>query len=134
MTQGAFVSPLRPEEIDQLLASPAARRLDYCLEEATRLEELWGLEGEDGWVRVRLGKNGPGALALWPRQELAALAASDPTEQPGRLGLDELLDFVLPELDRLGQQVALFPHLGESATLSAQALTQRLEDALDEED
>lgn len=134
MSEASLTPPLRPEEIDALLASPAAKRLEYCLEEAVRLEELWGLEGDDGWVRVRLHQGQAGALALWPRQELAALAATDETEQPGRLGLEELMDFVLPELERLGQKVALFPHQGESAALSPADLSERLEEALEDPD
>ena len=126
--------PLTPSEIERLLAASPEQRLAYLIETAAAHEELWGLEREDGWVRFAMPHGLPAVFPLWPAQEFAALASAGEEEQPRRLELEELLEFVLPELSRGEMSVAAFPHAGTGIVLAAGVLSEKLAQAWEEGD
>lgn len=127
-------SALTPAEIARLQAASPEERLAFMIESAAANEALWGLEREDGWVRFAMPDGKPAVFPLWPAQEFAALAAAGEEEQPRQLALDELLEFVLPELSREEVSVAIFPHAGTGIVLAAGVLSEKLAEAWEEID
>jgi hypothetical protein len=111
----------------------AEARLRLLLELALAEEALWSLERGGALIRYQL-QDGALALPLWPAQEAAALESPGPEEQPLRLGLEELLDSVLPELQKQGGMVAAFPLKGEARVVEAAWLAQRLRQDWEEDD
>jgi len=130
------VKLLAPEEIDRILALDAETRGEWMLEDCARFECAWGLVDAQGWVVYQLAESAEGrspwALPLWPRQELAALAARSADEQPRRLGLEEVLEEFLPEVDRRGWQVLACPNLAGGFSESALHFRVRLAEAWSE--
>lgn len=95
-------APLTPEELSALLKQGDEQRAAWMIEDVAAQEEAWGLEDANGWVVAKLASplaDGPAyALPLWPRQELAALEAAGPHEQPRAIDLETLLEELLPEV------------------------------------
>lgn len=125
--------PLKPEELDGLAAMDAAQRGAWMLEDCARHEEAWLLRDAQGWVLQRLSNppegRSPYALPLWPRQELAALAARDAGDQPERVELEDLIEELLPELSERGWSCLLCPDRADGWVLEAPELARRLADA-----
>jgi hypothetical protein len=108
-------------------------RLQFLLEAALAEEALWSLTRGEQLLRYRL-QDGLLALPLWPAQEAAALESPGPEEQPLRLGLEELLEQVLPELQKQGGMVAAFPLKGDARIVEPAWLAQRLRQDWEEDD
>lgn len=93
---------LSPEELAALLKQGNEQRAQWMLNDIAANEEAWGLEDAKGWVVAKLADPIPGgpayALPLWPRQELAALEAAGPHEQPHAIDLEKLFEELLPDL------------------------------------
>lgn len=93
---------LTPEALAALLKQGDEQRAEWMLEDVAAQEEAWGLEDANGWVVAKLASPLPGgpayALPLWPRQELAALEAAGPNEQPRAVDMETLLEELLPEI------------------------------------
>lgn len=128
--------PLTAEAIDHLLALDPETRAEWMLEDCARHEQAWGLSGQDGWVLFKLdaapeGKS-PWALPLWPRRELASMAARTLDEQAMRIGLEELLDRLLPEVKQRAWRVLAGPVRDEGLVLDAADFGRKLEDAWNE--
>ena len=96
------VTPLTPEALAALLKQSDEQRALWMIEDVAAQEEAWGLEDANGWVVAKLAaplEDGPAyALPLWPRQELAALEAAGPAEQPRVVDMETLLEELLPEI------------------------------------
>jgi hypothetical protein len=107
-------------------------RYELLIEQAVAREELWSLLAPSGLIRFRL-QDGTLALPLWPGQEEAALEATDASEQPYRIPLEELLERLLPELVRQGCLVAAFPLAGAARIVHAGDVSTRLLQEWEEE-
>lgn len=96
------------ERVQAALRLPAQRRYTYFLRRVVETGEVWGLDGE-GWA-LALDDSGADVLPLWPEPEFAALCANRLWEGfvPKRLGLDELLESVLPQLEAEGLSLGVF--------------------------
>lgn len=129
----ALVAPLRPEELDRLQALDPRARATWMLEDVARNEEAWALENTEGWVVFQVANapqdSKPWALPLWPRQELAALAARDASEQPHRLTLDTLLEDLLPDVTDRAWNVMVCPNKDGGLVESADGFAEALADA-----
>lgn len=125
--------PLRPEELDRLAAQDAAGRAEWMLTDCARSEEAWLLRDGDGWVLQKLANapegRSPYALPLWPRQELAAMAARDAGDRPERVELEDLIEEILPEVAERGWACLACPDAAGGLVLSPQALSERLSQA-----
>lgn len=137
----AGAEPLRPEELDRLAALSPEARGAWMLDDCARHEGAWLLKDADGWVLVKLANapagRSPYALPLWPRQELAALAARDAADQPERVALEDLIEELLPEVAERGWACAVCPGANGGWVMEAPQLAERLSDAwsaLDDED
>jgi Protein of unknown function (DUF2750) len=97
-----------PERIQAVLQLPAARRYTYFIQRVVASGEAWGLDGE-GWA-LALDDDGGDVLPLWPGAEFAALCARRLWEgfTPKSLGLEELMESVLPQLDAEGLSLGVF--------------------------
>ena len=107
-----LVAALTPEELSALLAQSDEQRAAWMIEDVAAHEEVWGLEDANGWVVAKLAsplQDGPAyALPLWPRQELAALEAAGPNEQPRAVDMETLLEELLPEVAERNWAVLAF--------------------------
>lgn len=123
-------APLRPEELDRLAALDPAARAAWMLDDCARGEEAWLLKDAQGWVLFRLDNapdgRSPYALPLWPRQELAALAARDPGDTPECVGLEDLIEELLPEVAERGWTVLACPGANGGLALAPSELAERL--------
>jgi hypothetical protein len=96
------------QRVQTVLQLPANRRYSYFLRRVLETGEAWGLDGE-GWA-LALDDSGVDVLPLWPEPEFAALCANRLWEGfvPKRLGLEELLGSVLPQLEAEGLSLGVF--------------------------
>lgn len=111
----------------------AEQRHERFIEAVMASEELWGLEASGRLIRLQL-PDARLALPLWGSQEAAALEASDASEQPRNIALEELLESILPELASQNAAVAVAPLKGESFVCEALQLLERLTREWDEGD
>lgn len=122
--------PLRPEELDRLAGLDPAARAAWMLDDCARHGQAWLLRDDQGWVLQRLENPQPGrspyALPLWPRQELAALAARDAGDQPEAVGLEDLIEEILPEVAGRGWPCLACPGPQGGLVLEAADLAERL--------
>jgi hypothetical protein len=134
----SLTPPLRPEELDRLAQLSPEQRGAWMLDDCARHEEAWILRDEHGWVLVKLGNapagRSPYALPLWPRQEMAAMAARDAGDQPELLSLEDLIEEVLPEVSERGWQVVVCPAANGGWVLEAEDFSDRLSAAWQEMD
>jgi hypothetical protein len=125
--------PLDPAALDRLAAMSAAERGEWMLEDCAQQEEAWLLRDADGWVLQKLSNppagRSPYALPLWPRQELAALAALSAAEQPERIDLEDLIEELLPETAERGWHCLLCPQGGDGLALEPAQAAERLSEA-----
>ncbi len=130
--------PLLDSELARLRGLGDQERAEWMVEEVLRRGEAWGLADGESWVVFGLEdcppERRPWALPLWPRMELAALGARAAGERPVRVGLDELLGELLPELEGRGWQVQSFPQEGTGVLEQAGRFARFLEEAREEWD
>jgi uncharacterized protein DUF2750 len=100
---------LAPGELEALLSLSPRERYGLCVQLAVDAAELWGLRNPDGWVLAE--EAGRDALPLWPHADFAAACARGgwADAAAAAIGLDELLDDLLPLLEEDGVAVAVFP-------------------------
>jgi hypothetical protein len=99
-----------PEQDRKLMLALSPReRYGFFLQITVDTEEAWGLKNADGWVLA--GDEGRDAFPLWPHEDLAAACALGDwaAAVPEAIGLDELLEDLLPILEEDGIAVAVFP-------------------------
>jgi hypothetical protein len=126
-------APLDAAQLEALLKQGPAQRAAWMLEDVAASEELWGLEDAQGWVVMKLAQPAPGrpayAMPLWPRQELAALEAHGAGEQPRAIGLEELLEDLLPQVAEKGWDIITFSVKAEGQAWEPGELSAALADA-----
>ena len=125
--------PINPEQIEAVLKLPANGRYDHFIKRVADFEEAWGLRSASGWAAA-----GDDAEALhfplWPHREYAQACSSGlwGDSQPEAISLDNLLEKLLPKLERERTLVAVFPTPeGKGVPISAAELAQHLEAELD---
>ena len=123
---------LAADEKELVLALSPRERYGYFIQLAVDGEETWGLKNAEGWVLA--GDQDRDAFPLWPHPDLAAACALGDWEgaQPEAIGLEELLDDLIPILEEDGIAVAVFPGLdGESAVVVPEDLRRDLQAEID---
>jgi hypothetical protein len=100
---------INQQQIDRVLALPAAERYGHFIRRVADWEELWGLKTEEGWVMVG-SKEGASCLPFWPHLEYAKLFATSEWADaiPERIELSTFMGW-LPKIERDGYFVAVFP-------------------------
>jgi hypothetical protein len=109
------------------------QRYELLIETALADEALWTLAQNGVPIRFRL-QDGGLALPLWPSQETAALEAPDPSEQPQRIALEELMEETLPDLMAQRAVLALYPIRGSGFVLGPEQVLKRLWKEWEEDD
>ncbi len=126
-------TPLSPEDLAALLKQGDEQRAQWMLQDVSAHEEVWGLEDANGWVVAKLAQPMPGgpayALPLWPRQELAALEAAGPAEQPRAVELETLLEELLPEIAERNWAVLAFSVQNKGRAFLAAEFSEALSEA-----
>jgi hypothetical protein len=119
---------LEEDEKELVLALSAPERYGYFIQLAVDGEEAWGLKNAEGWVLA--GDEDRDAFPIWPHPDLAAACALGDWAGavPEAIGLEELLDDLIPILEEDGIGVAVFPGLdGESAVVAPEDFRRDLE-------
>jgi hypothetical protein len=121
---------LEAEEIQHLLALPAAERAVTFFQVVADWEEAWGLKDATGLIVTRETDTMP----LWPHAAFAEACArgawADTTPEP--ISLAELVEDLLPLLEEDGIGVAVFPAPGDAGTVMPPGeLRERLERELE---
>lgn len=122
---------LEQGERELVLALSARERYGYFIQLAVDTEEAWGLKNEEGWMLAGDGGDDDrDAFPIWPHPDFAtACAVGDwqgAVAEP--IGLDELVEDLLPILEEDGISVAVFPTPdGDSAIVAPAAFRADLE-------
>jgi hypothetical protein len=108
---------LEQGEKELVLALSARERYGYFIQLAVDNEEAWGLKNEEGWMLAGDGSDEDDgghehdAFPIWPHPDFAtACAVGDwqgAVAEP--IGLDELMEDLLPILEEDGLSLAVFP-------------------------
>ena len=104
---------VRPEEFGAVSSLPGPQRYEYFLKRVVDAEEVWLLRSASGWI-VASDDDGVGLFPVWSDEAYAQAcregewAESEPTSIP----LEEWRAKWLPELERDGRRVAVFPVRG----------------------
>ena len=131
--------PAAMQEIAATLALPPLERYSYLVHRIAGSEQAWGLRSEQGWVLVGDAGDGAGdgrggdAFCLWPHPAFAeaCIAAGRDGCFPEPIGLQELLEELLPALAEDAIRLAVFPApAGEVAVVDARDFRQHLETEL----
>jgi len=115
------------DRVQSVLRLPAARRYSYFLQRAVESGCVWGLDLE-GWA-LALDDEGRDVLPLWPSPEFASLCANRlwANFEPRSIGLAELMDNVLPQLEEEGIPLGIFfTPQGQGHPVSARELREAL--------
>lgn len=100
---------LHPKEMATVLALSGTERYGYFVEKVADHEEVWGLQNEEGWVLI--GFESGDAFCLWPDAAYAKACTvgdwADCTPEP--ISLEELIEELLPALQRDELRLAIFP-------------------------
>ena len=96
---------INQQQIDNVLALPAAERYGHFIRRVADWEELWGLRAEDGWVTLG-SDDGSKCLPFWPHPEYAQLLATSEWRgaAPERLELSRFMSW-LPKMEKEGYLV-----------------------------
>lgn len=119
---------LEEQEREAILALPARERYTYFLQVIVDWDEAWALQTADGWVLAATDEGD--SFPLWPHTEFAKACAQGEWEgaTPAPIGLDELLEDLLPILEEDRISVAAFPTPdGDGILVSPQDLRQHLQ-------
>jgi hypothetical protein len=93
-----------------VLALPGRDRYDHFIKQAADKQRVWSLRDAGGWV-FSTGDERTSLLPLRPHPDYASLAATDEWTGaiPDAIGLNELLNEMLPVLAERGVGVLVFP-------------------------
>lgn len=121
---------IEDEEVQQLLALPAAERAVTFFQLVADWEEAWGLKDATGLIVTRETN----AMPLWPHAAFAEACArgawEDTTPEP--ISIAELLEDLLPLLEEDGIDVSVFPAPSDAGTVMPPGeLRERLERELE---
>ena len=125
--------PAAMQEIAVTFALPPLERYSYLVHRIAGSEQAWGLRSDAGWVLVgddSRGGGGGDAFCLWPHPAFAeaCIAAGRDGCFPEPIGLQELLEELLPALAEDAIRLAVFPApAGEVAVVDARDFRQHLE-------
>jgi len=127
---------LEEGERELVLALAARERYVYFVQLAVDTEEVWGLSNPDGWVLAgdALPEMERDAFPIWPHPDFAAACAVAEWEgaKPAPIGLEELLEDLLPILEEDGHALAVFPTAdGDSAVVEPENLRRDLQAEID---
>lgn len=97
------------KELEAVLQLDGAGRYAYFVKRVADWETAWGL-WQNGWTLVA-DDVGAAAFPLWPAREYAEACASGEWVncEPAEITLEDLLETLLPQLEKDGVSVAIFP-------------------------
>lgn len=101
--------PTKPGELKAMQSANAAQRYEYFVKRVVDSASVYGLWC-DGWAMVASDAGTP-ALPLWPATEFAQFFAVDEwaEHEPRAIGLDSLIDEVVPDAVARRLVFAIFP-------------------------
>ncbi len=104
-----MVRTTKPKEIAAVLRLKGPERFRHCVGRIADEERAWGL-WSDGWALMNDGQ-GASVFPLWPAAEYADLHRTEDwsTYEAREIPLQDLLEALLPRLQRDGVRVGVFP-------------------------
>ena len=119
---------LSQQQIEAVLRLPGPKRYEHFVKQIADWEKAWGLYA-DGWAMAGADEGGEMLFPLWPAKEYAVLLAKGDwaSYQPKDISLEDLLESVLPTLEREGTKAAVFltPE-GKSVVIEPRELLEHL--------
>jgi hypothetical protein len=102
---------LNDSEFEALTDSPGPKRYEYFIKRSADMEQVWGLTNDEGWASGKDDDSGSETFAVWPHKRYAEACAKDEWEgrTPEAIDMKEWLDGWLPDLEKDGRKVAVFP-------------------------
>jgi hypothetical protein len=96
------------KQMEALLKLPGPGRYDHFIKSVVDREQAWGL-WNNGWAMGRDDAQ-RSTFPLWPAREYAALSAVGEWAgyQAAEIPLDDLINELLPKLERDGVQASIF--------------------------
>lgn len=100
---------LHPKQIQGVLRLSGHERYLHFVKVVADKQKCWGLYN-DGWALAQ-DDDGNMAFLLWPESEYAALCAIGDWSayEPKELDLDDLMDWLLPDLQEKNTLLGIFP-------------------------
>jgi hypothetical protein len=124
---------INAEQFEAVLKLPAKERYGHFVKRVADFEEAWGLYAPGGWATAG-DEYETLHFPLWPHPEYAQACASGfwADSEPKPIPLHDLLNRLLPNLQREGTLVAVFPTPGgKGVPIPAGELAQHLEAELE---
>lgn len=124
---------VNPKEFEAVIGLPASVRYDHFIKKVADFEELWGLKDEEGWS-IAKDPDGCEVMLIWPHSKYAEAYIGEKLQniKPAVITLDRWLDVWLPELEKEGRMVAVFPTSDKKGiVVSPQQLLKDLEEELE---
>jgi len=99
---------LSPKQIEAVLKLNGPERYDHFVKHVVDCEQAWGLYS-DGWAMGGDDDGNP-TFQMWPAREYAVLCANGLWAgfEPSEIPLEDLVNQLLPQLERDGVGVGLF--------------------------
>lgn len=96
------------KQVQALLKLDGPKRYDHFIKHVVDCEQAWGLY-KDGWA-MGGDDSGTPTFPLWPAKEYAILCANGDWAacEPSEIPLDDLVEELLPNLDRDGVIPSIF--------------------------
>lgn len=124
---------VNPKEFEAVIKLPVPKRYEYFLKKVVDFEEVWGLKNEEGWS-LASDPDGHEVMLIWPNSKYAEayIDNDDHDVAPSVIKLDRWMTVWLPELEKEGRMIAVFPTPQKNgAVVSPQRLLNDLNEELE---
>ena len=106
------------KELLGVATAPLQQRYKYFISTAIQNFEVWGLKSEEGWKLYLDEEKNQAYEAFWPREEFVyACEAKDSAFKAFRIDLAKFLHVWLPDIEKKGRLVAVFPNLSKNSAV-----------------
>lgn len=106
------------KELLGVITAPLEKRYKYFISTAIQNFEVWGLKSHEGW-RLYVDKETSQTYeAFWPREQFVyACEPKDSSYKATEIDLAKFLHVWLPDIEKKGRMVAVFPNLSTSSAI-----------------
>lgn len=106
------------KELLGVVTAPLEKRYKYFISTVIQNFEVWGLKSQEGW-RLYVDKDKNETYeAFWPREEFVyACENKDSDYKPTEIDLARFLHIWLPDIEKKGRLVAVFPNLTTNSAI-----------------
>jgi hypothetical protein len=101
---------LTEKEFDAISCLDGPDRYSHFVKRVSDWQRVWGLKNESGWVTAG-DDNGNNGIPFWPHPDYASACATGEWSgnHPASIEVHEFVDSWLPNMEKDGVQVTVFP-------------------------